>query len=145
MSDFAKLLLNGGVYFRMVVAVEIRPDGRVCVEVGAAVDIAQHRAFAFDKDDGLGLEPVTHLRERMPDVTMIEFSQAVHVPVWPKPTARSRERNRAIPCQPSRDKHNTKVHEWKTIHLSQATCSQKVSDAFSCQSESRSVNPNLEM
>ena len=79
MSDLAKLLLNGGVYFRMIVAVEIRPDGRVCVEVIAAVDVAHHCAFAFDKDDGFGLQPFTHLRKRMPDVAMIEFSQAVHV------------------------------------------------------------------
>ena len=60
----------------MIVTVEVGPDGRVGVEILFAVDIAQHRALAFDNDDRLALEPVAHLRERMPDELVIELGEA---------------------------------------------------------------------
>ena len=51
----------------MIVAVQIGPDGGVGVEIFPAVHIAQHRAFACNDDNRLALQPVAHLRERMPD------------------------------------------------------------------------------
>ena len=40
--------------------------------------IAQPSAFAFHDNDRLALEPIAHLRERMPEVMMVEFGQRVH-------------------------------------------------------------------
>ena len=44
--DFFQLPLNRRVDLRMIVAVQIGPDGGIGVEIFAALDIAQHRAFA---------------------------------------------------------------------------------------------------
>ena len=78
MSDFCKLSLEGGVYFRMPVAVEIRPDGRVGIEITFAANIAQHGAVATGNDNRLAPLPVAHLRERMPDELAVELGEFVH-------------------------------------------------------------------
>ena len=63
----------------MVVAVKIGPDGRIGVEIFAAVYVAQHRALAGNDDQRLAPQPVAHLRERMPDVPVIKFGKTVHL------------------------------------------------------------------
>ena len=62
----------------MLMPVKIRPDGGVGVEILFVVNIAKHRAFAGLDDDGFALQPVAHLRERMPDVGVIEVGERVH-------------------------------------------------------------------
>ena len=59
-------------------AVEIRPDGRVSVEIGFAANIAQHRAIATGNDNRLAPLPIAHLREWMPDVLAVELGEFVH-------------------------------------------------------------------
>ena len=75
---FFQLPLDGRVDFRMLMAVQVGPDGRIGVEIFAATHIAQHRAFAFDNHNRLAPQPVAHLRERMPDETVIKLSEPVH-------------------------------------------------------------------
>src|SRR5512137_732101 len=75
MSDFAQLPTNGRINPRVIVAMEIGPYGRISIEVFAPVDVFQERAAAPDEHQRLALEPVTHLGERMPDVSLIELSQ----------------------------------------------------------------------
>ena len=62
----------------MIVAVQVGPDGRVGVEIFPAINIAEERAFAFDNHNRLARQPVAHLRERMPDVRVIQFCQRMH-------------------------------------------------------------------
>jgi len=62
----------------MIVPVQIRPNGGIGVEVFFAVSIPQHRAFALNDYNRLALEPVAHLRERMPDVCVVELHEFVH-------------------------------------------------------------------
>src|SRR5690349_9306680 len=62
----------------MVMAVEIGPNRGVGIEIFAAVDIAHNGATSLRNDDGLLLEPVTHLGKRVPDVLMVEFCQRMH-------------------------------------------------------------------
>ena len=63
----------------MIMAVKIGPDGGVGVEILAAMDILQHRSPAPRDHDGFTLQPVLHLRERMPEVAMIQLGKPVHV------------------------------------------------------------------
>ena len=62
----------------MIVPVQIRPDGGIGVEIFAAVDVAEQCAFAGGDHDRFALEPVAHLRERMPDELVVEFGEAMH-------------------------------------------------------------------
>ena len=78
MRDFLQLPCDGRVDFRMPVTVEICPDGSVGVEKLTAFHVAQHRAFAAGDDNRLALEPVAHLRERMPDEFLVEAGEFVH-------------------------------------------------------------------
>jgi hypothetical protein len=58
--------------------VEVGPDGRIGIQVLAPVGITQHRPVSGHDYNGLTLEPFLHLRERMPDVAMIELGQLIH-------------------------------------------------------------------
>src|SRR4051812_7961993 len=62
----------------MVVAVQVGPDGGVCIQVCAPARIAECRTFPARDDNRLALQPIAHLRERMPHITAIEFGQLVH-------------------------------------------------------------------
>src|SRR5262252_6409118 len=62
----------------MVMAVEIRPDRGVRIEVLPAIYVAQHCSMTFNNEDRLPLQPILHLRKRMPDISPVEFSQTVH-------------------------------------------------------------------
>ena len=62
----------------MIVPVQVGPDGGVGIKILAAVHIVQHRAGAVRDDNRLARQPVLHLRERMPDVAVIEFGQLMH-------------------------------------------------------------------
>ena len=78
MGDFSELPPDGRVDFWMLMAMEIRPDGRVGVEIFAAMHITQNGAFAFGNHNRLALQPVAHLRERMPDELVIKLGEFVH-------------------------------------------------------------------
>ena len=77
-SDLSKLPPDGGVDFRMVVPVQIRPDGGIGIEILTAVRIPQHCAAPLHDEDRLALQPIPHLGEWVPDVSVIEFGQLVH-------------------------------------------------------------------
>src|SRR5256885_17230579 len=62
----------------MVVSVQVRPDGRVGIQIFTALRVAQHRAFAGYNEDRLAPPPNAHLRKRMPDVTAVELGKLVH-------------------------------------------------------------------
>ena len=67
--------MEGGVELRMIVPMEVRPDGGIGIEILSSVDIPQDRALARHDDHGLAPQPVPHLREGMPDVCVIEASE----------------------------------------------------------------------
>src|SRR5438045_5485164 len=79
MGDFFELPPDRRVDFRMVVSVQVRPDGRVGIQIFTALRVAQHRAFAGYNEDRLAPPPIAHLRKRMPDVIAVELGKLVHV------------------------------------------------------------------
>ena len=60
---------------RMIVAMDIRPDGRITVQIASAEAVFEPRAATGDQNSRLvfGRNPVCHLCERMPDVGFVEF------------------------------------------------------------------------
>ena len=82
MGDAAELAFDGGVDFGMIVAVEIRPDGGLGIEVFAAMDIFKDSAYAARDENRLASQPITHLRERMPDVLVIKFGEPMHAKMF---------------------------------------------------------------
>ncbi len=76
--DFLELPLDGGIDFGMIVSVEVGPDGRIGVEIFPTASVSKRRAFSFDNYNRLARQPVAHLRERMPDVRVIQFCQRMH-------------------------------------------------------------------
>ena len=79
MRNLFELLLDCRVDLGMIVAVQIRPDGRIRVEIFAPLNVAQTRALARDNDHRFALQPVTHLGEGMPDELVIKFGELVHL------------------------------------------------------------------
>ena len=73
MGDFAELTLDGRVDFRMAVAVQIGPDGGIGVQVFVAFCVAQGCALSVNNNNRLPLEPVAHLRERVPEILLIQL------------------------------------------------------------------------
>src|SRR5437868_2595097 len=78
MGDFLQLALNGTIDLRVSMPVQVGPDGGIGIDVLTAVNIPQHCAPARRNDDGLPLEPVSHLGERVPDMPVIELGKLVH-------------------------------------------------------------------
>ncbi len=62
----------------MIVAVQVGPDGRVGIQIFAPANITQHCTLAGRDDNRLVLEPVAHLRERMPDKLAVELGELIH-------------------------------------------------------------------
>ena len=78
MRDFPELRVDGGAELSVIMAVQVRPDGGVRVEIFASMNVFEHRSFASHDYNRIGLKPVTHLRERMPNVLMVEFGERMH-------------------------------------------------------------------
>ena len=78
MRDFFKLPRNRRVDFRVIMSMQICPDGRIGVEIFTAFHVAQHRAFAGRDDNRLASQPVTHLCKWMPDKFAVELGELVH-------------------------------------------------------------------
>src|SRR5206468_11807921 len=81
MRNPPKLALDRRVDLRMIVAVQVRPDRGIRVQVFAAVNIFEHRAIAASDHDRLTLQPVAHLGEGMPDVLVIKFREPMHAKI----------------------------------------------------------------
>ena len=75
---WAILAPDCGVEFRVMMPVQVGPDGGVSVKVFASADVFQNRAMAADKDDGFAFQPVPHLGEGMPEIFVIQFSEKMH-------------------------------------------------------------------
>ena len=60
---------------RMIVTVDIRPDGRIAVQVASAKAVFEPCAASGGQNKRLvpGRNPVCHLREWVPDVGFVEF------------------------------------------------------------------------
>ncbi len=61
----------------MIVAVNVRPDRRVAVNVLAATAVAQQRAVPLDQNQRLMVRsaPFRHVREWMPDEPLVRLDQ----------------------------------------------------------------------
>ena len=60
------------VEMRMIVAVQIGPNGGVRIQVGSTANVFQNCSPTVRQNNGFLLEPVLHLREGMPDEFLIE-------------------------------------------------------------------------
>src|SRR6516164_140366 len=78
MRNPLQLPANGLVNLGMIMPMKISPDRGVAVQILAVMRILQFRAPAFDDNDRLLLEPVPHLGEWMPQVSVIQASQTMH-------------------------------------------------------------------
>jgi hypothetical protein len=67
-----QLLSESAVEMRMIVAVQIGPNGGIRVQVSSAMDILQDRSSTTRQDYWLLPEPILHLRKRVPDVFLIK-------------------------------------------------------------------------
>ena len=76
-GNFFELPADGGVDFRMIMAVQIGPDGGIGIEIFLAVNIFQPGTLAGLNEDGFVFEPVAHLGKRMPDVGLIELGEGM--------------------------------------------------------------------
>ena len=82
MGDAVELIAdragNGGVG----VAVDIRPDRGIAIEVAAAFTVLEHRSLAAyeDKRMVIGFAPIAHGGEGMPEVRLVERLQLRRVP-----------------------------------------------------------------
>jgi hypothetical protein len=63
----------------MRMAVKVGPNRGVGVEVSLAARVPQHRTFAAHNCNRLAAQPIAHLRERVPDVLVIEFGEFIHL------------------------------------------------------------------
>ncbi len=78
MRDFFQLPRDRGVDGRVVVAVQVGPDRGVGIEIFPAARVLQDRPVAARDDDRFTFQPVAHLRERMPEVMVVELGESVH-------------------------------------------------------------------
>lgn len=80
MRHLVQLFPDRLIQDRMTVAMDVRPDRRVAIEVASAETIFQPRSAPGNQHERLviGGNPVAHLRERMPDMRFVELDQGVH-------------------------------------------------------------------
>src|SRR5580765_1349146 len=62
----------------MVMAVKTGPNGGIGIQVFPPAHIPQHSPVTCGYHNRLALEPVPHLGEWVPEITMIQFSQRMH-------------------------------------------------------------------
>ena len=78
MRDLAELGDERRVQLRPAVAVQIRPDGRVSIQVTPPLRVGEPRALGFHDDQGFARDPFAHLREGMPHIFPVVFRSVAH-------------------------------------------------------------------
>src|ERR1700726_3211958 len=83
MGHFLQFLPNRPVQGRMTMPMDVGPDGGVAIQVASADTIFQPRSLSGNQHQRLviGQYPVTHLRERMPNVRLIKSDEGFGVKV----------------------------------------------------------------
>src|ERR1700722_14700906 len=88
MSDSRGLLPQRLVEFSLAMSMNVAPQRRDCIEVALPVHIDQVITLTALDYDWLVVEPCTHLRERMPQISMVRvlefFVSLILHPVIPK-------------------------------------------------------------
>ena len=82
MGDAFELFAEGAGDRGMAMAVNIRPDRGIAVEVAAALAVFEHRALAAHEHERMVIRfaPIAHGREGMPEVRLVERLQLRRVP-----------------------------------------------------------------
>ena len=77
MGEAVELIADRSVDHRMAMAVEIRPDRAVAVEVTGAFGIEEIGSRTRDDHERIDLRgaPIPHLREGVPEVLVIEAAE----------------------------------------------------------------------
>ena len=92
MGDAVKLIADGLIDRWVGVAVDIRPDRGIAIEVAAPLTVLEHGAFAANENEWVVVRfaPVAHRREGMPEVRLVERLQLRRIPnishrwkLWP--------------------------------------------------------------
>ena len=92
MGDVVELIADGLIDRRVGMAVDIRPDRGIAIEVAAALAVFEHGAFAAHENERVVFRfaPVAHRREGMPEVRLVERLQLRRIPnishrwkLWP--------------------------------------------------------------
>ena len=82
MGHTLELILDGPVDLGVGVAVDIRPDGGIAIQVAAAFTVLQPCPLAFHKDHRRVVvrAPIPHRCEGMPKMLFIALDQGLRIP-----------------------------------------------------------------
>jgi len=80
MGDKIELTLDRGSNRRVAVAMDVRPDRRISVDVFVPLAVAHQSAVPFDKDQLVVCAPRLHLGERVPGVISIPRIDLAGIP-----------------------------------------------------------------
>jgi hypothetical protein len=92
MGDAVELIADGMIDRRVGVAVDIRPDRGIAIQVATPLAVLEHGAFASNENEWVVVRfaPVAHRREGMPEVCFVERLQLRRIPnishrqeLWP--------------------------------------------------------------
>lgn len=84
MSHFVELRFDGGIDRGMAMAVDVRPNGGVSVDILATLAVPENCASALDEHERVMLwcAPRLHLREGMPKVPFIGGDEQIGIHGW---------------------------------------------------------------
>src|SRR5713101_8078912 len=93
MRHLSQLLADSAIKGRMIMPMDIRPNGRVAIEITFAEAVLYPWTMTRDQYERLviGRNPVAHLRKRMPQVCFVELDEVFCV-VWHVRPVRGSER-----------------------------------------------------
>src|SRR5918992_1867520 len=77
MGNTVELLFDRVIKFFLAMAVDIAPERRNTVQVLSPLDIYQLMTVGPADDAWLFAQPFLHLRERVPEITMVDLLQLV--------------------------------------------------------------------
>src|SRR5580692_4663676 len=83
MRHLPQLLADSAIKGRVIVPMDIGPNGRVAIEITSAEAVLYPWTMTGDQYERLVIErnPVAHLRKRMPHVCFVELDEVFGV-VW---------------------------------------------------------------
>ena len=92
MGDAVELIADGLIDRRAGMAMDIRPDRGIAIQVAMALAVLEHGAFAANENEWVVVRfaPVAHRREGVPEVCFVERLQLHRIPnishhpgLWP--------------------------------------------------------------
>src|SRR4029077_13294417 len=82
MRNPIKLTTDCRINVRVIVPMNVRPNGGISIDVFATSAVTQHCPVAFGQNQWLMLRgaPLTHVSKRVPDKSLVGFDQSFRIP-----------------------------------------------------------------